>query len=247
MKKTVPILGTLGLLLGILTLLPSAAAQTELSPETVQVTATDGLTLVGDYYMANGEGETGPAVLLMHMLGSDRSAWSPLIPALVEAGYHVLAVDMRGHGDTGGRADWSAAEGDVQTWLDWLRARPEVDSAGVSIVGASIGSNLALIGCANDVDCVTAIALSPGLDYRGVQPLSALIDGLSNRSALVIASHGDSYSADSVKELAAGAAGEVGMRLYAGRAHGTQLFSDDGERLTRTIIAWLDEYTPQGN
>lgn len=237
----------LGVLAGMPMFLPLAGAQTDVSPERVQVVAADGLELIGDYHIAPAESESGPAVLLLHMLGSERSAWEPLIPPLVEAGYHVLAVDMRGHGETGGSSDWSAAETDVQTWLDWLRGRPSVDGDGVSVVGASIGSNLALLGCVHDTGCVTVIALSPGLDYRGVQPLSALTEGLAERSVLLVASHGDTYSADSVKELAANAAGEVGLRLYAGRAHGTQLFRDDGERLTQTIIAWLDEYTPKRN
>ncbi len=236
-----------GVLAGTLMLLPLAGAHTEGSPERARVAAADGLELIGDYFSAPTDAESVPAVLLLHMLGSERSAWEPLIPPLVEAGYHVLAVDMRGHGETGGSSDWPAAETDVQTWLDWLRGRPGVNGDGVSVVGASIGSNLALLACAHDTGCVTVIALSPGLDYRGVQPLSALTEGLVERSALLVASHGDTYSADSIKELAANASGEVGLRLYAGRAHGTQLFRDDGERLIQTIIAWLDEYTPKRN
>lgn len=237
----------LGVLVGMLMSLPLAEAQTEVSPERVQVVAADGLELIGDFYAIPTEAGPGPAVLLLHMLGSERGAWEPLIPPLVEAGYHVLAVDIRGHGETGGSSDWPVAETDVQTWLDWLRARPGVDGGGVSVVGASIGSNLALLACAHDAGCVTVIALSPGLDYRGVQPLSALTEGLAERSALLVASHGDTYSADSVKEFAVNAVGEVGLRLYAGRAHGTQLFRDEGERLAQTIIAWLDEYTPGRN
>lgn len=216
--------------------------------EVVQVEAADGLVLVGDFY-AVPEGGDGRAVVLIHMLSSRRSSWSPLIPALHEAGYAILNIDMRGHGDTGGRREWPAAETDMQTWLDWLREQAGIRAEAVSIVGASIGSNLALMGCANDTaaneaGCVTAIALSPGLDYQGVAAKDAVVTGLSERSALLVAAHRDSYSAISVEEMAADAAGEVGMRLYTGSAHGTALFRERGEAVSGMIIAWLDEHTP---
>lgn len=211
--------------------------------EVVQVEAADGLVLVGDFY-AVPDGSDGRAVVLIHMLSSRRSAWEPLIPALHEAGYAILNIDMRGHGDTGGRREWPAAETDVQTWLDWLREQAGIRADAVSIVGASIGSNLALMGCANDTACVTAIALSPGLDYQGVAAKDAVVTGLSERSALLVAAHGDLYSAISVEEMAKDAKGEVGLRLYTGRDHGTELFRERGEAVNGMIVAWLDEHTP---
>jgi alpha-beta hydrolase superfamily lysophospholipase len=214
-----------------------------LASEVVQVEATDGLALVGDYYAVPADGD-GRAVLLIHMLSSRRSAWEPLIPALNEAGYAVLNIDMRGHGDTGGRRDWVAAETDVQTWLDWLREQDGVRAEAVSIVGGSIGSNLALMGCANDAACVTAVALSPGLNYQGVEPKDSVVTGLSERSALLVASHRDSGSAVAVEEMAADATGEIGLRLYTGSAHGTALFRERAEAVNALIVAWLDEHTP---
>ena len=160
--------------------------------EVVQVAAEDGLALVGDYYAPAGEAlDAGaPGVLLLHMLNSNRAAWAGLIPPLQEAGYAVLAVDMRGHGQTGGRADWPLAEADVQTWLDWLRAQEGVDPARLSLVGASIGANLALRGMANDPDVLTAVALSPGLDYRGVTTADAIAT-IDDRPVMLVAGQGD--------------------------------------------------------
>ena len=82
------------------------------------------------------------------MYGGQRADWLPLIPALTNAGYRVIAVDLRGHGETGGSNDWQAAIGDVQTWLDWIEAQPSMNPDKIAIVGASIGANLALVGCA---------------------------------------------------------------------------------------------------
>jgi pimeloyl-ACP methyl ester carboxylesterase len=221
------------------------SAQDDLAPVLVEIEAEDGLLLIGDYWALNADSvpEDGAvAVLLLHILSSQRSAWEPLIAPLTEAGYHVLAVDMRGHGDTGGERDWDMAETDVQHWLDWLKAQP--DTRGVAIVGGSIGSNLALIGCANDPDCLTPIALSPGLDYRGVMPETAVVDGLIDRPVLLIAAHGDTNSANSVREMATKSRGEIAIRIYTDNAHATHMFmSSYAERLLNLIIEWLDEHT----
>src|SRR5690606_36372631 len=130
-------------------------------------------------------------------------------------------VDLRGFGRTGGSRDWDLARADVLTWLEWLRTQPEVDTAFVSTMGASIGSNLALVGCGDDPDCVTAIALSPGLNYFGVEPVEALETTLENRSALIVTAKDDTQSANGIGDMLAAAEGEVGVRMFTGRSHGT--------------------------
>lgn len=219
-----------------------AAAQDGGEPvEAVEVTlaASDGLTLVGDYYAVPSEDEAGaPAVLLLHMLGSNRIMWAPLIPQLTEAGYSVLAVDMRGHGATGGERDWPLAEGDVQAWLDWLREQPGVDAARLNVVGGSIGGNLALRGMANDPQVITAVALSPGLDYRGVTTEDALA-AIEARPVYLVAGQGDRYSADSVRVLAGQMQGAGLMRMFDSAAHGTNLLPEQ-PTLGPSVVAWLD-------
>lgn len=219
-----------------------AAQDYDPMPQPVMIEAADGLVLVGDFYSSNME-EPAPAVLLLHMLGSERRAWGQLIPELTASNYNVLAIDMRGHGDTGGDTDWVAAEGDVQTLLDWLHEQESVQDDVIAIIGASIGSNLALIGCANDADCVTAVALSPGLDYRGVTPEEAVTIGLSERSALLIATHGDDASAEAVKQILTNSQdGEVAVELHSGSLHGTDMFVLPRlrERVFASILYWLD-------
>lgn len=213
-------------------------AQEEALSNQVTVQASDGLALIGDYIVPPGLDGNAPAVLLLHMLGSQRTAFEPLLPYLTDAGFIVLNVDMRGHGATGGSQNWDLAEQDVQTWLDWLRAQAGVDGSRVAILGASIGSNLALIGCANDEACVTAVALSPGTDYRGVMPGDSIENGLD---ALLIASHGDKFSADSIREFFSTGTGYLTARLYKGSAHGTNLFQNDLDSVANLSVAWLQE------
>lgn len=216
------------------------------SSTVVKVTASDGQELVGDFIPASGEGDH-PAVLLMHMYQSVRQSWKEFVPALTDAGYTVLNVDLRGHGATGGKTNWPQAVTDVQTWLDWLRAQPDIRANSVSIIGASVGSNLALIGCANDKDCVTAIALSPGSDYFGLRPKDFITDGLKDRSALLVASQKDGESATGVKQFTVTATGELGIQLYSGSLHGTNILNSPvyRERLTTMMINWLNDHTPE--
>lgn len=214
-------------------------------PQPLQATAADGLLLLGDFYPAAAE--NAPAVLLMHQNGSSRASWQPLLPALIESGYAVLAVDLRGHGETGGDEDWDAATGDVQTWLDTLRAQPGVRADAIATIGASIGSNLALVGCANDEQCVTAVALSPGLDFFGVQPEAAVTEGLRARSALLVAAQGDRESAEAVRQMLANAQGDIAARLYAHGRHGTNMFpirQRPDDPLAMLILDWLNEHQP---
>jgi pimeloyl-ACP methyl ester carboxylesterase len=235
------------LLIVVLLLLISVATTSaqEITPQPMEAAASDGLALKGDFYTSGDAPQ--PAVLLMHMNGSNRQSWEPVIPDLIGAGYAVLTVDLRGFGDTGSATDWNAAVADVQTWLDWLRTQPSVRPEAISIMGASIGSNLALVGCAADEACVTAIAISPGLDYFGVQPLEAITEGLEDRSALLIAAQRDSESRNALRAMAQEADGEIGIQLYDSSMHGTPLFNPQriGTHLRQIILAWLQSHTPE--
>lgn len=225
-------------ILALLLLTMPIFAQEDTMNTQIEVEASDGLILVGDLIVPTELEGDAPAILLIHMLGSERSAYEPLLPYLSEAGYIVLNADMRGHGATGGSQDWELAEADVQVWLDWLRDQEGIDGTRIAIIGASIGGNLALMGCANDENCVSAVALSPGTDYRGVAPGEAVESGLN---ALLIASHRDSFAADSIREFFSNGTGYLAARMYQGSAHGTNLFQNDLESVANAIVNWLDE------
>ena len=151
------------------------AAQDLPTSETTSLDRANGIILVADFYAAPAEISDAPVILLLHMLNSKRSAYDPLIPDLHAAGYALLNIDMRGHGESGGTRDWDAAIDDVVTgWTSWLEEVAHIGEDGLAIIGGSIGANVALISCAEIETCHGAIALSPGLDYRGVKPESAL-------------------------------------------------------------------------
>lgn len=188
----------------------------------VEIPASDGLTLRGTF--TPGQDADGAAVLLLHMFGSDRSSWGPFAELIAQSRISSLALDLRGHGTTGGVEDWELARSDVAEAFNWLRGLPGVDPDRVAIAGASIGANLSLVQAAEYPDDVAAVALlSPGLDYFRVQ-----IDGLAGRLGsmplFLAAAHDDGYSAATVTALAAESSGTPVVEVFDGAAHGTDLF-----------------------
>ena len=118
-------------------------------------------------------------------------------------------------------------------------------TSGLAIIGGSIGANVALISCAQVEICHGAIALSPGLDYRGVKPESALVDGLADRAWHCWSPRRLTRSSSAaIRQMFLNAKGDVIARLYRGRAHGTRLFDSDYDSVSRLILGWLAEHVP---
>lgn len=222
------------------TLTAQDAANPLPEPTRVEVTASDGLTLVGDFYAVPDAAEELPAVLLLHGVTSNRHAWLTLIPDLLAGGYQVLTVDQRAHGETKGDRDLIAASADVQIWLDWLRDQPLVDDANISIIGSSWGTVTATAGCAVDPACVTVISISPGDFPTLTEEMFAL---LKDRSILFIVGRRDVLY--STQQLYARTSGEAAMMIYNTGAHGNDFFSSRSSYKTRAtdlILNWLDEH-----
>lgn len=232
------------LVLLVALILPAAAQDSPAEPTpvgpqsiTVEVQAEDGLRLSGDYYAT---GNDAPAVLLLHQLYTTRTSWRRVVGPLVDAGYHVLAVDLRGYGQTRGSIDWSKAQRDTQTWLDWLAEQPGVRADSLLVMGSSMGANLALVGCAESEGCAGAVAIAPGLNYFGVRTEDAVTSGIE---AMLIYGDRDSRPARAVPQMVelAEAAGldTLTTLVYARREHGMDLFAFEPDLLP-AIIDWLD-------
>ncbi|MBN1201042.1 MAG: alpha/beta fold hydrolase [Anaerolineae bacterium] len=204
------------------------------------ISASDGLILQATYYGVAVR--PAPGVLMLHMLGSDRSSWNDLAEQLQAAGYIVLTVDLRGHGETGGAVDWTLAPDDVRAALAQLASLPGVDAAQIAVIGASIGANLGLNACADNPGCAGVVLLSPGLDYRGITTADAMAR-LGARPVLIAASEQDANNpADSVT-LDGLAAGDHQLVIYPAAGHGTNMLTAE-PGLGNVIVDWLRAYIP---
>ncbi len=202
----------------------------------VTIVAADGTTLAGMFYEASPR--PAPAVVLVHMLGRSKDEWRIVAERLADAGIASLAIDLRGHGRSGG--DGSALPAmvvDVRAALGWLATHPSVRPDWLGVVGASLGGTLAAIAAA-DVPTVRAIAMiSPSLDYRGLRLDASIMRKLGTRPVWMAASTEDPYALRTVKELTQdGGARE--QRLSGVRGHGTALLWADPD-LARALVDWL--------
>lgn len=118
-----------------------------------------------------------PAVVLAHGFGGHRrkAAFVRLAEALSEVAC-VLTVDLRGHGDSGGRSTLGDLETlDVRAAAGWLRSRGHRWVAGV---GLSMGGT-AILRCAGSrgggpFDAVCAVSAPADFTSNGTPPLRAL-------------------------------------------------------------------------
>ncbi|HEY0949901.1 alpha/beta hydrolase [Nocardioides sp.] len=100
----------------------------------------------------------GAAVVVLHGAGSTRTAALDQAGVVARAGYGVLLVDARGHGESDGRGmdlGWWG-ERDVAAAVDFLVAQPGVAPDRIGLLGLSMGGEEA-IGAAGVDDRVRAV------------------------------------------------------------------------------------------
>lgn len=208
----------------------------------VSLEPSDGITIKGSYYNESEENASG--IILLHMLTRNRGDWHEFARELQVAGYGVLAIDMRGHGESdldyrkfSPGADFKNMVLDVAAAKDFL-VKEGISSNKIVVIGGSIGSNVALNYAAEDKDIRGAVLLSPGLDYRGIRTEEAMA-AYGDRPVLIVASEGDTYCSETSQKLYSLATGEKRLKIYPADAHGTWIIHS--QNAGPMIIDWLEE------
>lgn len=96
-----------------------------------------------------------PAIVMIHGAMNDHTVWAAPARHFADAGRHVLAIDLPGHGHDG-----APALASVEAMADWLLAMLDAQDVGrVALVGHSMGSLIALEAAARAPGRVTHLAL----------------------------------------------------------------------------------------
>ncbi len=233
-------------LLGLIHLAPVAANE----PTVVGFTTEDGVQLAASFLPADGQGKA-PAVILLHMFRSDRSAWKPLATALRARGITSLAIDLRGHGDSTQPTSMNLSSHveqrdpevfnemyrDVMAAYAWLAEQPNVDLSRFGVIGASVGCSVALDYARRDRSVDAIVCMTPGTNYLGVDSISHVIElsEQGKRSILLLATKEEIKAAEELGRNCPSAAVEM---TGPGKIHGTRMFGQI-EGIEDRIIDYL--------
>ncbi len=215
-------------------------------PQRVSFPTADGVRLAADYFPPTTSQRGGaPIVILLHMYRSDRTAYAPLVPPLHEAGFAVLAIDLRGHGESATTETRDAVlkrdpevfrkmQEDVRGAYDWLAQQANVDRARFALVGASVGSSIALQYAAKDRSVDAVVCLSPGLNYMGLDSAGELHQ-ITGRKILLLATEDERDAPYTLQQQNP----DLQVHIDMGhQAHGTNMFGVV-PGLEREVVAFL--------
>ena len=207
----------------------------------ITLTTEDKVTIAATYYEAVSE----KAVILLHMYGMTRQSWKEFAVFLQEKEYQAIAIDLRGHGQSLEKnkqkisyinfhdQDFRDMTKDVKAAKKFLQQQGASD---ISIVGASIGANLALMMAAHDREITKVVALSPGLNYKGILTEPLMSNEISNK-VLLVSSTGDVDSYGAVKLLKEKYQNSE-LMIFAGEGHGTDILKNYKDS-TDKVVNWL--------
>lgn len=241
MKNPKPLASILAIALTALTVLaiPVAASSVD-----VDLKAADGTALKATYM---SPGRPGPAMLLVHQCNMDRKSWSSIAAPLVEAGVHVLALDLRGFGESEGKGPREAggfgnflqtAHGDVDLAFDYLVSQEGVDGSRLAAGGASCGAMLTA-DLATRQSGLKALMLLSGPPSDGAVAHMAATSGLAVFAA---AATEDTITPGVAAALQGAVKGsphpKSTAKIYGGSEHGLPMFDKNAD-LEPALLAWL--------
>jgi len=236
----------LALAAGLITLSLAAPAPA-VQPKPVFFETFDGVGIHADYYEPKPVADGAPMAILLHMYVSDRTAWKPLAGPLHEAGFAVLAIDMRGHGESVTPALRERVEKrdpklfeevhqDVRAAYDWLAGQEGIDRSRFALVGASVGCSVSLRYAVQDRSVDAVVCLTPGLDYLGLDSRPDM-KKIRGRAILMLATEDERKAAKTLATMADGAQAHV---VASGKVHGTRMFGKV-PGIEKEIAAFLKE------
>jgi dienelactone hydrolase len=154
----------------------TCVAQDAPAPRNVDLAASDGTKLKATYFAAS---KPGPGVLLLHQCNQQRHSWDEVAGRLAASGIHVLTLDYRGHGESGGTpykelppgAAGKLAEekwpGDVDVAFAYLQSQPGVSHKIAGAGGASCGVNQSIQLARRHPEVQTLVLLSGNTSRDG--------------------------------------------------------------------------------
>lgn len=133
---------------------------------------------------------SAPPVVLVHGAHDHGRMWDDFAPRFADLGFHAVAIDQRGHGDSGRISSgmmWSAATIDLCEVARVLAAEAGTPGEPVGIIGHSMGGGQALSAAATAPDRFAWLVNLDGLgppadafpDFEPVEGVTAALDQIA--------------------------------------------------------------------
>jgi len=224
---------------------PPAAGPASDAARTIDLKSPDGIALKASYFPAGGP---GPGLLLLHACNRDRSSWNGLATAAAARGFHVIALDYRGYGQSAGtksddpqQQQWIADRewpGDIDAAYAWLASQPGVDKARMGAAGASCGVTQAVQLARRHPEVRTVVLLSGGLTANARE----FIRDSAWLPIFGAASQGDGGAVESMRWAMGWSRNPTNTFVeYQAAGHGTDMFAVEKE-LQPKVLAWLETH-----
>ncbi len=218
------------LAIAVLCLVASVAA----AQETISFPTEDGGVVFADLY---GSGEK--AAVLVHGGRFNKESWAPQARILQAAGFEVMAIDLRGYGQSHGPGDKDPMDAPLE--LDVLAAVRYLHTAGaksVSVVGGSMGGAAAgdasIDSQPGEIDRVVMLGAAPNKPADKLKSPSLFIVARDDTS-------GDGPRLPGIREQYEKASQPKKLIVLEGSAHAQYLFqTDQSGRVMNEIVQWLD-------
>ena len=195
-----------------------------------------------------------PTVLLIHSIGYSSEDWGGLIQKLTQAGFAVIAMDLRGHGQsvydtTFHKKSWpyftpktyQKFPSDVLGILSKTQQQVKnLNLKNMAIVGADLGANSAVLAAEKmKIKPKTMVLISPLVSFKGLY-IPVVLTNL-NMPILTMTSKQDRISLSSQKTLAKFSQGGFYAQNYPNGGMG-MLMIKVNPSMASDITKWISKY-----
>ena len=221
--------------------------------ETVFITTDDGKKLKCTYFPSSIP--NAPGVILLPDTRCDRMNFGSIPRKLNEAGFAVLAMDLR-YKDIIAKArsrkeaistiqkqDLVAlVKYDTKSGINFLSSKKEVDPERLALIGTSLGSRVAIIsGVEYNLKVLVLISLSGEEAFPGYKTIKQLLSDYGEKPILFMTAKkdwgGNKKAAEHNKLYYDWKKGKKELKIWSGSGHGIEILKK--KEATNFVILWL--------
>ena len=234
-----------------------ANAATNTISKEITATSVDGFTMKGylEYPKIKNQKEF-PTVVLLHSIGYSSDWWCNLPQYLLNQGYAVLKIDLRGHGKSVynsklSRTSWSSMTNNAFAKYpdDVIKVIEQVKSENTkkvffhnwAIVGSDIGASTAILAADKiSYKPKTLVLLSPVVETKGLY-VPVKLANLDKIDIFSISGTNDNTGHNAQEYLKKFSQATFATYTSESRSNGMLMLKNDNT-LARIITSWIKEY-----